>query len=65
MGYKKYSFIEMAEEMVEKIKNGKIVNRNTAYRELVTIVNEWRGNFVAQQAQWLIDERYSDLKYKG
>lgn len=63
MGYKKYSYVEMAEEMVRKIKNGEISNRNTAYRELVQIINDWRGERVAEDAEDLIDEKYSDLKY--
>lgn len=65
MGYKKYSFVEMAQEMVDKIRRGEIPNRNTAYRELVQIMNEWRGEPVADDAEDLIDERYSDLKYKN
>ena len=63
MGYKKYSYIEMAEEMVDRIREGKETNRNTAYRELVTIKNEWKGYPVANEAEYLIDEYYSDLKY--
>ena len=51
MGYKKYSYVEMAEEMVDKIREGKIQNRNTAYRELVTIKNEWSGYQVADDAE--------------
>ncbi len=65
MGYKKYSYVEMAEEMVDKIREGKIQNRNTAYRELVTIKNEWSGYQVADDAEYLIDTYYSDLKYNS
>lgn len=64
MGYKKYSFVEMAQEMVDKIRRGGISNRNTAYRELMQIMNEWRGESVADDAEDLINERYYDLKYK-
>lgn len=63
MGYKKYSDINMAIEMVDKIRRGEISNRNTAYRELMQISNEWRGESVGYDAQDLIDENYSDLKY--
>lgn len=50
---------------MKKIKNGGISNRNTAYRELVTIMNEWPGTSVGDEAEDLIDERYSDLKVVG
>lgn len=63
MGYKKYSYIEMAEEMVNRIREGKIQNRNTAYRELVTIKNEWGSYQVGKDAEYLIDQYYSDLKF--
>lgn len=63
MGYKKYSSCEVAQAMVNHIKNGGIINRNTAYRELLTISNEWPGTSVGREAQDLIDEKYSDLKY--
>ncbi len=65
MGYKKYSDIGVAAAIVEKIRNGGIPNRNTAYRELVTIMNEWSGTSVGDEAEDLIDERYSDLKVVG
>lgn len=61
--YKKYSDIAGAEAMIEHIKNGGISNGNTAYRELVTIKNEWPGTSVAYEAEALIDERYSQYKY--
>ena len=63
MGYKKYSDIYMAQEMVNKIERGEIPNRDTAYRELLTVVGEWRGTSVADEAEDLIDTRYSDLKF--
>lgn len=65
MGYKKYSDIDMAKEMVNKIRRGEISNRNTAYRELMQISNEWRGESVAYDAENLIDDEYSDLKYNS
>ncbi len=63
MGYKKYSSIASAEEMIYKIKRGGISSRNTAYRELMTIANEWPGTSVGRDAEDLIDDEYSDLKY--
>lgn len=63
MGYKKYSSIDVAESMVERIRNGGISNNNTAYRELLTISQEWAGTSVGREAQALIDYRYSDYKY--
>lgn len=58
---KKYSDYSSAEAMVLNIKEGKVPNRATAYRELVTIINEWSGTKVAKDAQYLIDTKYSDL----
>lgn len=63
MLYKKYSDISSAEAMVEHIKRGGISSRNTAFRELQTIAQEWSGTNVAREAQYLIDTEYSDLKY--
>lgn len=63
MGYKKYSDIASAEEMLEHIKRGNIGSRQTAYRELVTIINEWPRTPVAREAQRMIDADYSDLVY--
>lgn len=63
MGYKKYSDICTAEEMVQYIKNGGISNRNTAFRELQTICQEWPGTNVAREAKYLIDTEYSDLRF--
>lgn len=63
--YKKYSDVTSAEEMVNKIKNGEISNRNTAYRELVTIASEWEGTPVGNEAQYLIDYEYSDQTNSG
>lgn len=65
MGYKKYSDIYMAEIMIEKIKDGEITDRHTAYRELETIAGEWRGTYVGNMAEYLIEEYYSDLQYKS
>ena len=61
MGYKKYSDYSVAEAMVLNIKGGKVPNRNTAYRELITITHEWPGTKVADEARYLIDTKYSDL----
>ena len=63
MGYKKYSDYSSAVEMVNYIRRGGISSRNTAYRELLTISNEWSGTSAGRDAEDLIDERYSDLKY--
>lgn len=63
MGYKKYSDYAAAEEMINRIKRGEITNRNTAYRELVTISHEWRGTSLGDEAEYLIDVEYSDQKY--
>ena len=63
MGYRKYSDISSAEEMVSYIERGGIPDRNTAYRELLIIMQEWGGTSVAYDAQSLIDREYSDQKY--
>lgn len=63
MGYKKYSDYASAEEMVSYIQRGGISNRNTAYRELLTITQEWPGTDASYEAQYLIDTEYSDQKY--
>ena len=64
MLYRKYSDITSAEEMIERIRNGDISSRNTAYRELVVIAGEWDGTSVGREAEYLIDSMYSDLKYR-
>lgn len=63
MGYKKYSDYSAAEEMVNYIKRGGITSRNTAYRELLTISQEWPGTDAAYEAEYLINSEYSDQKY--
>lgn len=63
MGYKKYSDYSSAEEMVAYIKRGGISNRNTAYRELLTITKEWPRTNAADDAEYLIDTEYVDQKY--
>lgn len=54
----------VAEEIMNKIKNGEYPNRNTAYRLLMEIVNQFRGERIADDAQYLIDTLYDDQKFK-
>lgn len=63
MGYKKYSDYSVAVEMLKHIKGGGITSRNTAYRELLTITQEWPGTDAAYEAEYLINSEYSDQKY--
>ena len=65
MGYKKYSDIGAARVMIDNIKRGYISSRNTAYRELFTIANEWPGTPEGREAERLIDSEYSDQKYSS
>lgn len=60
--YKKYSDTAIAWEVIQQIKDGKITG-NTAYRELVTIRNEWRGTSVGNEAEYLIDTMFSSYKF--
>ena len=53
MGYKKYSDIASAEAMIERIKKGQVTG-NTAYRELITIKNEWPNTSVASEAEKIL-----------
>lgn len=65
MGYKKYHDIEMAKEMIDKITRREISNRGTAHGELTIIMSEWRGTTVAEDAEKVDDEKYSDLQSKN
>ena len=55
---KKYGDMATAEEMIELIREGKITNDNTAYRELLTIIMEWPDTSVSIEAQYLLDTKY-------
>lgn len=61
--YKKYSDTAAAQEIIQQIKDGKLTG-NTAYRELETIKNEWRGTSIADEAEYLIDTMFYQYKYK-
>ncbi|QFJ54800.1 hypothetical protein [Pseudobutyrivibrio xylanivorans] len=62
MGFKKYSDAASAERMIEKIIDGEIASDGTAYRELQTIASEWKGTYIGDRAQYLIDNYYADWK---
>ncbi len=61
MGYKKYSNTSGAWEVIQQIKDGKLTG-NTAYRELVTIKNEWSGTSLSDEAEYMIDTMFSEYK---
>lgn len=57
----------LAEEMMRQIKAGQYPNRNTAYRLLMEIVNQFRDSIpsLANKAQEIIDTDYPDQKYSN
>lgn len=59
MGYKKYSDEAAAWRIIEKIQDGELTG-NTAYRELISIRNEWKGTQAGDAAERLLDEMFSD-----
>lgn len=59
-----FSDITGAEEIIRQVKNGDFPNRNTAYRFLVEIVNQFRGQPIADEAEYLINTYYADQKYR-
>lgn len=63
MGYKKYSDSSSADAMMNNIESGKISNSNTAYRELKSISNEYRGSSIGNRADDMIDDLYCGQKY--
>lgn len=61
MGYKRFSNIDEAEEIIKQAEDGDYKSRETMYNMLVQIKSEWRGYHCAERAQELIDELFSDI----
>ena len=61
MGYKRFSDIDEAEDMIRRAEDGEYNNRSTMYNILVQIKSEWKDKHCGKRAQELIDELFSDL----